>query len=189
MKTTNYKITLEGSTGASYAQYEDGTLRMFINEWSKFTEPPRAIPVKEKYLLAMHGAEINVAELRPRSVADKVALFCLRHKELLKFTYRPMKAEKANMKDVTVNDEYLKLYFTNNDFPLNKNKSMADYVRHYNVVRNLAINGLPDKVKSRFPDVYDREFERSLEGETLAAYWEHLRNKGWRKVDGVWINY
>jgi hypothetical protein len=34
--------------------------------------------------------------------------------------------------------------------------------------------------------VYDREVERTLEGETLSAYWQHLLKLGWKKIDGTW---
>lgn len=33
----------------------------------------------------------------------------------------------------------------------------------------------------KFPDVYDREFEKNLPSDKLPAYWQHLRSKGWEK--------
>jgi hypothetical protein len=107
--------------GAAYAQYETGTLRMLINEFDNCGDVVfPAFPMHEADLV--HHERLKAVVLVPRSVADKVALFCIKHKEILKFAYRAMKAEKANLKDVTVNEEYLKMYFTNCDFPLNKNK-------------------------------------------------------------------
>jgi hypothetical protein len=186
MATTTYKITAEGSKGASYAQFEDGLLRMFINEWSKFVEPPRAIPMQEKHFLVM-GAPYQITELKPRNVADKVALFCIKFKEYMKFTCRPTKTDKANLTHVTVSEEYLKVYFTTKDvFPLNSNKSMADYIRHYDAIRNLAINGV--QTKSNLPNVYDMLYEKQISDDPskLQRYWAHLRELGWRKIDGVW---
>ena len=65
---------------------------------------------------------------------------------------------------------------------------MADYVRHYNTVRDLATNGKP--VKSAFPNVYDREYEKRIAEDVskLQRYWAHLRAHGWAKEDGTWIH-
>lgn len=187
MSTTTYKIMLEGDSGAAYAMFQDGALKMFINEWSKFTEPPKYIPIQEKSFIAWSN-DYKVTALQPRSVADKVALFCLLYKQHKNLTYRAGKEEKANLKLVTVNNELLEVYFTSTQYPLTGTKSMADYVRHYNTVRDLATNGKP--VKSAFPDVYDREYEKRIGEDVskLQRYWAHLRAQGWVKNDGVWIH-
>jgi hypothetical protein len=188
MKATNYKITIEGTRGAAYAQYVDGVLQMFINDLGKFTQLPRFVPTKEDGLKAMHGRDWKVSELVSKTVSDKAALFCLVYKLYKKIAYRATKTELANLKIVTVNEDLLKTYFESVEFPLNNTKSITDYIRHYNHVRDLSTNGAPKKVKTRFPDVYDKEFERGLEGETLAAYWQRLRELGWKKIDGVWYD-
>lgn len=182
-----YKITFKGCAGAIYASYEGNFLRMLIND---LKETPRAayVYLYEGSLDALQNELkfVTITELKARTVADKVALFCIIHKEIKGFVYRAGKEEKANLKLVTVSRDLLEVYFRNTSYPLSASKSMADYVKHYNYVRDIHTNGLPTKVQSRFPDVYDREFERSLEGETLSAYWQHLHRIGWRKVDGSW---
>lgn len=186
MKSTIYKVTSSSFDGAAYAAYDNGVLTMLICEW-KFDSPECGadmFPLKERYLKT--STIFSWKLLVPRSVADKVALFCIKYKQFKKLTYRATKEEKANMKLVTVTEDLLKAYFGNSQYPLTATKSMADYVRHYNTIRDLAANGSVVKVKSRFPEVYDRDFESKLEGETLSAYWQHLNRLGWRKVEGTW---
>lgn len=188
MKSTIYKVTSSDFVGTAYAAYDDGILTMLICEWKPFgitgTVGSDMFPLKEWDL--EHSEMFTAKKLVAKSVADKVALFCIKYKQYKKLTYRATKEEKANLKLVTVTEDLLKAYFGNTQYPLTATKSMADYVRHYNTIRDLAANGSVVKVKSRFPEVYDREFERSLEGETLSAYWQHLIRLGWRKVEGTW---
>lgn len=188
MNTTFYKITLRNLSGAAYAMYEDGCLSMFLNELERngpelFMLMPN-VCMSELHLKGLTG--ITVQQLQPKTVADKVALFCLKYKQHKGQPYRAMKEEKANLKTVTVTNVLLDAYFTNDNYPLNTTKSMADYVRHYNTIRDLAANGRP--VKRVFPDVYDREYERRIGDDVvkLQAYWQHLRNIGWYKSEGVW---
>lgn len=35
--------------------------------------------------------------------------------------------------------------------------------------------------KSRYPDTYDREYERRLTPDQMQLYWRHLRQLGWRR--------
>lgn len=188
MINTIYKVTSSSFDGTAYAAYDNGILTMLLCDWKPFTITGKLgadmFPLKEWDL---ENSELFTAKkLVPKSVADKVAMFCIKYKQYKKLTYRATKEEKANMKLVSVTEDLMKAYFGNTQYPLTATKSMADYVRHYNTIRDLAANGSVVKVKSRFPEVYDRDFESKLEGETLSAYWQHLIRLGWRKVDGTW---
>jgi hypothetical protein len=177
MKTTTVKLTLPGHKGAAYAMYEDGVLVMLINE----------IVNCQLSIINYAGKDFERVELTPKTVSEKVAMFCLLYKKHKAIPYRASKQEKANLKLVTVNEHLLNTYFTHTSYPLTHTKTMADYVRHYNTVRDLAANGVPQK-KSAFPDVYDKLYERTISDDItkLQRYWAHLREQGWRKTDGVW---
>jgi hypothetical protein len=183
--TNIYKIGFEGEKGQAYASYTDGILRMFINDISKFSTPPRYIPIKEEHIHNLASTHV-VKLVEARSVADKVAHFCIKYREHKGVAYRAGKEEKANLKGVTINDQLLNTYFTAIQYPFTQTKTMADYVRHYNAVRDLAANG--KQVKSSFPDVYDKEYEKRLGDDVskLQRYWQHLRSLGWSKVEGIW---
>lgn len=185
-KSNIYKITINGSKGAAFAEYRNGILTLFINEWSNDTEPPQYIPMFET-LLMQDQAIITVTLLVPKTVAEKVAMFCIIYKEIKGFMYRASKEEKANLKLVTVSRPLLETYFKNTSFPLSANKTMADYVKHYNTVRDITVNG-QQKTSKEFPAVYDREFEKRISDDVskLQRYWAHLRALGWRKVDDIW---
>lgn len=182
METNTYKITVQGVAGSAYAMYKDSILRMLINELEGIPFLLSAINLSEAAFLEQSG--IKIQKLQAKSVADKVAMFCMLYKQHKNVSYYATKEEKANLKNVTVNEQLLTAYLTTNTYPLTGAKSMADYVRHYNTVRDLVTNGRP--VKSRFPDVYDSGYEKTIEGETLSAYWQHLIKLGWRKKDGAW---
>lgn len=179
-----YKITIKGIHGAAYAQYKNQTLVLFINELDEKPDLSFTLNHPESWNVKAPGV-LKVQKLIPRTAADKVAMFCMVYHQRKNLTYRPLAEEKRNISHVTVNKELLDVYFNHNQYPLTGTKTITDYIRHYNTVRDLAINGKPEK--SRFPDVYDREFERGLEGETLSAYWQHLIKCGWKKTDGVWM--
>ena len=187
MKT--YKVT-GYYKGTVYAQYnEAGWLMMLFadNLSSESGCPPGwdMFPLKEFDL--QRSEMLTAKELKAKSVADKVAMFCMLYKNHKGITYRAMKEEKANLKSVTVNEQLLNTYFATVQYPLTGIKTMADYVRHYNAVRDLATNGKP--VKNSFPEVYDKQYEAMIGDDVskLQRYWAHLRAQGWKKADGVWI--
>jgi hypothetical protein len=186
--TTTYKVTNKDYYGAAFALYENGLLSNLMVDYKLATQHPRLasvdFPLTEKELL--RNPVFDATELKPRTVAEKVALFCLLYKKNKGMAYRAAKEEKANMKLVTVNEQLLNKYFTSTAYPLSHTKTMADYVRHYNTIRDLATNGTPAKAK--YPDVYDREYEKRISDDVgkLQGYWEYLRALGWKKTDGVW---
>jgi hypothetical protein len=186
--TTQYKVT-GIYNGTLYAQYSNGWLQTLLCELDN-NQPVDAPPGWNDFPLSefdlLHSEMHTAKELKGKTVADKCALFCLVYKQHKGHPYRANKVEKANLKNVTVNTDLLKTYFDNVNYPLNATKSMADYVRHYNTVRDLCTNGKP--IKSSFPAVYDKAYEQQIGDDVskLQRYWAHLRNLGWHKVDGVW---
>lgn len=186
MNNKIYKLTAKGKPGALYFSYKKGLLLevlvSFEPDTLQWEELREYIPYRESEIRDHQIYQIEA--LKPRTVADKLAAFCMLYRAHFNCAYTTKKLERANIADVTMSDKLLEVYFTNTDYPLTFAKSISDYVKHYNYIRQIATNGKP--VKSKFPDVYDREYERTLEGETLSAYWLHLNKLGWRKVDGVW---
>ena len=179
-----YKITIPRTRGAAYAQYASGVLQYFINE----LEGPLVanilprVPLAEAELQRHTG--IVVTELKPRTVSEKLAAFMMAYQQHKGVAYRPTKEERANIASVTVTPELLRVYFAANAYPLAGLKSISDYVRHYNEVRDLARNGAPRK--QSFPAHPDADYEKTLSPEKLSAYRQHLHALGWRRVDGVW---
>jgi hypothetical protein len=182
-----YKITIHGVRGQAYALYDKGMLVHFINELDHsnavFTLMP-SVTMNEGTLKSLTG--IKVQELKPRSASDKLALFSFMYKKAKGITYTPTREERANIAHVTVNEQLVNTYLKATQYPLQGLKTITDYIRHYNEVRDLATNGTP--VKAEFPAVYDREYEKHICDDTakLTRYWAHLRSLGWQKTDGVW---
>jgi hypothetical protein len=185
--TNTYKVT-GYFDGVVYAMYKNGILEMLLSDITMplSCTPPGydMFPLKEFDL--QHSEMLTAKLLKPKSVADKVALFTLKYKQHKGQPYRAMKEEKANLKNVTVTEALLDAYFKHVNYPLNGTKGMADYIRHYNTVRDLAANGV--QAKSSFPQVYDKAYEKTISEDVakLQRYWAHLRTLGWKKVDGAW---
>ena len=185
MKT--YKITIPKVTGSAYAMYVNGLLVQFINELAQGASVSILlpnVPVMEVNFKALTG--IVITELKAKSAADKIALFTFYYQKHKGQAYRSTKEERANITRVTVNEVLLNTYFKASQYPLAGLKSIGDYIRHYNEVRDLAANGSPRK--SSFPDVYDKQYEAmiGIDVNKLQDYWAHLRSLGWSKADGVW---
>lgn len=180
--TTYYKLTIKGVSGQAYASYKDGVLSMLINDMKVVSGS-----VFHVYFESLLHTKWIVEEIKPRSVSSKAGLFVLMYKEHRNVVYTPSKTELANLKHVTVTADLLKIYFASKDYPLAGPKTITDYIRNYNAVRDLAANGKPQRTS--FPDVYDREYEKSLGDNVgkLQKYWEHLRTLGWSRRDGVWM--
>jgi hypothetical protein len=185
-----YKIT-GYFDGVVYAQYNNGMLAMMLCELTKplisNDNPPGwdMFPMQENDLLNCTEM-FTVRELKPKSASDKLALFCFVYQLHKRTTYRTTKEDRANIVHVTVNEHLLNTYFKATAYPLAGLKSVGDYIRHYNEVRDLAANGATKK--NSFPDVYDKAYEQIIGDDVtkLQRYWEHLRSLGWRKVEGVW---
>jgi hypothetical protein len=186
-----YKLTHKDYRGAAYAMYKKGELSEFLFAFDPalrlFDSKSLAnqFPFKETDLAIMKNvARFDYTELVPRNVTDKIALFCMSFRKHFNSPYTAKKEERANIADVSVTQPLIDLYFSVTDFPLSHAKTINDYIRHYNHIRSISVNGVPKK--GGFPDVYDREYERGLDGEKLSAYRSHLVALGWRKMDDTW---
>jgi hypothetical protein len=188
-----YKVTHSKYRGAAYLMFKKAEIREVLIEFDPFLEGreraelAQYLPFKEEEFVHLEShTDFVAAQLKPRTVADKVAAFCMRFRAHRNSPYTCKKTERANLNEITMSDRLLEVYFTTDTYPLSYAKSITDYIKHYNYIRDIATNGKP--VKSGFPDVYDREYERTLEPEKLSLYWQHISKLGWRKVDGVWMN-
>ena len=169
--------------GNAYALFTDGKLTMLTCDFETISQGT-GFPLLQSELLT--SRTWVATELKGKSTADKIALFCMLYLQHKGTAYRTTKQERANIKHVTVNELLLNTYFKATQYPLTGLKSVSDYIRHYNQVRDLATNGQP--VRQKFPDHYDREYEKMIADDVskLQRYWAHLRSLGWSKVDGVW---
>lgn len=185
-----YKLTHKDYRGAAYAMFKKGELSEFLLLFDPALRSYDAkafanyFPFKEDDLKDVCVARFAYAELVPRNVEDKIAMFCMKFRAQRNSAYTAKKEERANIANVMVSEPLLNVYFANDGFPLNYAKSINDYIRHYNYIRDIASNGTPKK--DGFPDVYDRDYERTLDGEKLSAYRSHLVQMGWRVVEGSW---
>jgi hypothetical protein len=185
MSYTIYKLDFKEVKASVYYLFKHGILtQLYVESSGKNNEALKFLHMNldfgEHAIVTVPG----VKELKPRTVQDKVVAFCMAFRNYRNTAYTPKKNERANLVDVTVSKEMLEVYFSITEFPLSYAKSINDYIKHYNHIRDLAANGKP--VKSKLPDVYDREYERKLEGPALSTYWQHLIKMGWKKVDGSW---
>lgn len=183
-----YKITKPPLKGCFYIMYKNGVAKQILLEFDELLQVDqlmiRQFLALEENQLEMMKPYFAYVLLQPRTVNDKIAAFCMTFQAHRNSAYTPKKNERANVAQVTMSDKLLQVYFTSDSFPLSYAKSINDYIRHYNYIRDIATNGKP--VRGSFPEVYDREYERTLEGEKLSAYWQHLIKLGWRKQDGSW---
>lgn len=127
---------------------------------------------------------MNVSELKNKTAHEKLRAFCMYYKAMRGTPYTPKQQEKANIKNVVVTDSLLETYFKNDAFPLNYSKSINDYIKHYNHIRDLNKNGAP----SKYPNEYSATFEKTLQPGELQEYWKHLRQLGYKKNErGAWV--
>jgi hypothetical protein len=189
-----YKVTLKGQPGALYVSYHNERLKECLFMFEPFLTPQSRgllssfFPYEESELETLRQkTAFDYNLLVPRNASDKLAMFCMTFRNHRNQPYTPKKNEKANMTDVSVTQQLLDVYFSNTEFPLTYAKSISDYIKNYNYIRDIAANGKPDK--NRFPDVYDREYERTLDADRLSLYWQHLNRQGWKKADGVWTKH
>lgn len=182
-KVADYKMTGRVLPGAIYLRYQDGQLAAIALELTASMDANICNMVRNKIMLneAQLHLGTDTIEIKrmdnARSVQDKVIKFCSAYKAYRGVPYKPTTLEKANLKNVPVDAKLLEMFFKS---PL-ANFNMKNYIDRINITRDWAKNGMNQHLTFSFPDVYDREFERSLEGDRLAAYWKHLRDMGWVK--------
>jgi hypothetical protein len=184
----DYKITGKLIPGAIYLRYEKEQLVAVGFELNA----PLNAQIFEAFKQRLNSTEnvlrlsesFDVKELtNGKSVQDKIVMFCSSYKHYRGVPYKAKELEKANIKTVPVTRELLDTFFKS---PL-ANYTLDNYIRRINITRDFLKNGMNNHLANAFPDEWDEEFSRSLDGPRLSAYYKHLVESGWKKDEtGVW---
>ncbi|ELR69201.1 hypothetical protein C900_05397 [Fulvivirga imtechensis AK7] len=194
MSISIYKVTTRKQStlkGAAYLLFKGDVLSAVNWDFNRPLTDHEKNVIRSKFPFSQEdlkgfGEIFAVKEMEAKTAHDKLKLFCMYFKARRGSTYTAKKQEKANIKEVVVTEGLLNTYFSNDSFPLSYAKSINDYIRHYNYIRDINRNGIPEK--SKFPNEYDARFEKQLSPEELSQYWAHLRNLGWRQNSRkVWV--
>ena len=188
VKTTIYKLKSPQVPGLVYLCYRNGLLSsidgadatLTAKQWSYLL---MGVPPQEKEIENWQLGEMRASLVVPRSVKEKVVAFCAAYKASRGVHYQAKLLEKANLKDVPVNDELLKVFF---ESPL-QNFTLKNYIDRINITKDQARNGRDGT--SHFPSQWDPVFFKSLhDPQLMMAYQAHLRRLGWRydKARNVW---
>jgi len=111
---------------------------------------------------------------------DKIALFCKLYEEAKGVKYKVSGADSGKIKGISVNEALLKFYLDDKrasgsvGWLWRTKQSIGNLVRYYNEVRAAMV--APDA--SKWPNSYDREFEKKLDGAGITAYRLHLKSLG-----------
>ncbi|MES2730067.1 MAG: hypothetical protein V4621_08255 [Pseudomonadota bacterium] len=135
----------------------------------------KLIPPDEADLSARNWGKMKLDKVaEPKTAKDKIALFCALYKSYRAIPYITTQTERANIIHVPVSEALLAVFFetTLQDYTL------RNYSARINITRDILANGRD--FKSRFPNYFDPEFYRKLEGQKLVDYQRHLRLLGWR---------
>jgi hypothetical protein len=176
-----YKLTSRLVSGAIYLRYENCLLtglEFILNnpltddqyQWFK-----NNLPQYDTEIARLKAGTMEVKELKPKSIQEKIILFCQYYMHYRGVSYKAKTLEKANLKDVPVSPELLKVFF---ESPLS-NFTLKNYIDRINITKDFAKNGQKGK---RFPNVYDKDFEKTLSNSELPEYWQHLIKNGWVRV-------
>lgn len=183
----DYKITGPLVPGAIYVRYEKGQLTNILFELTDTLNPQIYESFKARLkafdsMTEMHQT-FDVRELHQgRSVQDKIVMFCGAFKHYRGVPYKPKELEKANLKTTPVTRQLLDVFFSS---PL-ANYTLDNYIKRINITRDWAVNGMNNHLADAFPDEWNEEYSRSLDGDRLSKYYQHLRSLGWNKVNDVW---
>ncbi len=184
----DYKITAKLIPGAVYLRYENQMLAGVLFELTQPLNP-------QVYDVLMHTIQqtenvqrlsqtYQVQELNNgRSVQDKIVMFCSSYKHYRGVPYKPKELEKANLKNTPITRELLDTFFNS---PL-ANYTLDNYIKRINITRDWARNGMNNHLADAFPDEWNEEYSRKLDGDRLSKYYLHLKQLGWAKDDrGNW---
>ncbi|MEQ9426979.1 MAG: hypothetical protein RJQ09_21330 [Cyclobacteriaceae bacterium] len=167
---------------SKHKKFDGRILLAFVNGELVNTEYPTGLlpeqwdwlhshwPQKEEHIFNVASPKLEVTKIEPRSVKDKTAMFCAAYKHYRGVTYQPKKLEKANLKTVVVTSNLLDIFFQSGL----SNFTIDNYIKRINQTKDAAKNGFGKK----HPDYWDEDYERSLQGAELQAYWQHLKSKG-----------
>lgn len=184
----DYKITGKLIPGAIYIRYEKGALTNVLLELNSTINPQifeafkARLKSDDNVRLLLENFEVK--ELgNGRSIQDKLVMFCGAYKHYRGVPYKAKETEKANLKNVPVTRELLDVFFKS---PL-ANYTLDNYIKRINITRDWHKNGMNNHLLEAFPDEWNEEFSRTLDGQRLSEYYKHLNDIGWRKNErGEW---
>ncbi len=163
-----------------FAKYKDGRLTEAIFP-EDIDDPFITIPTTEKLLTSSHPdlGKYTHEEIPMRTAREKVIMFCTAYKHYRGVHYVAKDRESANIKHVPVSRELLDIFFQS---PLH-HFTIDNYISRINITRDWAKNGLPDKNRggSAHPNYWDEAYYKSLTGEALTSYMQHLVKLGFVK--------
>jgi hypothetical protein len=179
-----YKLTSPRMVGTVYIYYFDGQLAGL--DFGLATLKPDQVeyllahtPVRSSELATVQIGQVTVKLLEPRSIQDKVIMFCQWFRRYRGVTYTAKILEKANLKGIPVNVELLDVFFNS---PL-ANFTLSNYIQRINQTKDHLKNGA-ERQRARFPNEWSRETEAKYQGKDLEEYYQHLYRAGWRRESG-----
>lgn len=183
-----YKITHKQYNGCAYLLFDKEVLSTLHYEFKpmpteQVTLFKRVLPVWEKDCQQV-TEPFTIQQIPVKTAREKVMLFCHWYKfknphNARKATYTAKQTDFSNIKKYVVNEAFLKTYFEQSSFPFTPSKSITDFIRLYNEVRRITMNGNDEQMQ--FPNSYDAAFEKRLKPDELSAYWKHLRQLGYER--------
>ncbi len=186
----DYKVTGKTIPGAIYLRYEKEQLTNVLLELTAPINEQIWVAFKTRLNssdnLRMLQETFEVKELsNGRSVQDKLVMFCSAYKHYRNVPYKAKEVEKANLKNVPVTRGLLDTFFKS---PL-ANYTLDNYIKRINITRDWNLNGMNNHLANAFPDEWNEEFSRTLDGARLSEYYQHLIALGWQKDErGIWKN-
>lgn len=132
-----------------------------------------------------HITITEVKEEKELAVNERVALFCRLYKQHKGIAYRMSPKDVGIIKALPVTEALLSYYLNEAELPENpttwlwRGKQSVSNLRNYwNEVMTSMQVPVPEKVKSRHPNKWDREHLRKLDGEGITEYYRHLKSLG-----------
>jgi len=190
MNISLYKCTSVKMQGEIILTYHDGTLYNILFRLQNNLTQEQIVYFKERLPFTVEalpefkmGGGITIEEYREVPANDKVALFCEYYRRYIKddknnpVEYHKSKRDHLMIRTFEVTERLLITYFTSNNVLFKNHHGIGNYCKFYNQLRAEAA-GAYNKPEQKFPDSYDREFEKKLTGKSLSDYWAHLRSKG-----------
>lgn len=180
-----YRMNSPSFSGYVYLKYADRHLDQvqFVPFTSRevfdaiLEEIPQNDPdIEEQVMITTQGVKIKISRLKSRTAKEKIVHFCHAYKVHRGTHYQPKEHEKSNIKAVPVNKELLDVFFASPIY----NFTIDNYISRINITRDWVTNGMPSG--NKMPDYYDPQYERSLSGDQLQVYHQHLVSKGWEKI-------
>lgn len=143
----------------------------------------KSLPQIESYFLEFYEKnarwKLDNLDSRELSSSEKIAMFC-RMYSIYKGgqKYIVSAADSGKIKLISLTNGILEFYFRSPHWLIKDRHSIAHLVRYWNEVQALQ-KGLEIKLTKDFPDYWDPEFSKKLEGNELIKYRKHLRSLGW----------